>query len=62
MRERESQPLIIPGDTAIPAGSLRCDRLVKSSLASSMVGFINGGNCGSLPDWRPSAETSMVLD
>lgn len=27
----------------IPAGSFRWERLVKSSLASSIVGFINGG-------------------
>ena len=27
----------------IPAGSLRWDKFVKSSLASSMAGFINGG-------------------
>jgi hypothetical protein len=45
----------------LPAGSLRCDRLVRSSLASSMVGFIKGGSDGSLPDWRASRETSSVL-
>jgi hypothetical protein len=41
---------------------LRCDRLVKSSLASSIVGFIKGGNEGSLPFWRASIETSTVFD
>ncbi len=35
--------------------------MVKSSLASSMVGFIRGGKFGSLPLWRPSADTSTVL-
>ena len=46
---------------ALPAGSLRCERFVRSSLASSIVGFINGGSDGSLPDWRASSETSNVL-
>lgn len=32
-----------------PAGSFRWDRLVRSSLASSIVGFINGGSEGSEP-------------
>ena len=27
----------------IPAGSFKCDKFVRSSLASSMVGFISGG-------------------
>jgi hypothetical protein len=40
---------------------LRCERLVKSSLASSMAGFINGGRDGSFPDWRPSRDTSSFL-
>jgi hypothetical protein len=31
------------GNGCIPAGSLRCERLVRSSLASSMAGFISGG-------------------
>src|SRR6516164_3154745 len=30
----------------IPAGSFRCERLVKSSLASSIDGFISGGREG----------------
>ncbi len=47
----------------LPAGSLRWDRLVRSSLASSMVGFISGGSDG----WllllaRASAVTSTTLD
>jgi len=33
----------------VPAGSLRCERFVRSSLASSMAGFIKGGRFGSLP-------------
>jgi hypothetical protein len=32
------------GVETVPAGSLRCDRLVRSSLASSMAGFISGGS------------------
>jgi hypothetical protein len=40
---------------------LRCERLVRSSLASSMAGFINGGRDGSFPDWRPSRDTSSFL-
>lgn len=35
----------------IPAGSLRWERLVRSSLASSMEGFINGGNDGLFGSW-----------
>jgi hypothetical protein len=31
------------GNGCIPAGSLRCERLVRSSLASSMAGFMSGG-------------------
>lgn len=34
---------------SLPAGSFKCERFVKSSLASSIVGFINGGNDASLP-------------
>lgn len=33
----------------LPAGSFRCDRFVRSSLASSMAGFISGGRLASLP-------------
>lgn len=52
-REREREEYV-------PAGSLRCERFVKSSLASSMVGFINGGREGS-PFWRASTANSRVL-
>ena len=31
-------------DRCSPAGSFKCDRFVRSSLASSMVGFIKGGS------------------
>jgi hypothetical protein len=46
----------------VPAGSFRCDRLVRSSLASSMAGFISGGSFdvhGS--PWRESTVVSIVL-
>jgi hypothetical protein len=45
----------------IPAGSLRCDKFVKSSLASSILGFIRGGSFGLLSSARASAVVSMVL-
>jgi hypothetical protein len=45
----------------IPAGSFRCDRLVRSSLASSMAGFISGGRLGSLPVWMATSVVSIVL-
>lgn len=45
---------------SLPAGSFKCDRLVKSSLASSMDGFINGGS-ESLPFSKASSETSTVF-
>lgn len=48
-------------EEAVPAGSLRCDKLVKSSLASSMAGFINGGSLSSLPVWMASRVVSTVL-
>jgi len=35
--------------------------LVRSSLASSIVGFIKGGKEGSLPDCKASAGTSIVF-
>jgi hypothetical protein len=47
--------------SAIPAGSLRCDRFVKSSLASSIAGFIKGGRSGLLANARASEVVSMVL-
>jgi hypothetical protein len=40
---------------------LRCDKFVKSSLASSIVGFIRGGSFGLLSSARASAVVSMVL-
>ena len=45
----------------VPAGSLRCDRLVRSSLASSIAGFISGGRFGSLPVWMATSVVSTVL-
>lgn len=52
----------MPGKGAsLPAGSLRWERLVRSSLASSIVGFIKGGSAEALPFWRSSSETSNVL-
>lgn len=53
---------MVAADEVIPAGSLRWDRFVKSSLASSIVGFIKGGSEGSFPFCRASTETSTVLD
>jgi len=46
---------------SIPAGSLRWDKLVKSSLASSMAGFISGGKLGSLPVWMARRVVSTVF-
>ena len=53
----------LPVSTAVsvPAGSFRCDRLVRSSLASSMAGFINGGRLGSLPVWMADSVVSIAL-
>jgi hypothetical protein len=50
------------GCGSVPAGSLRWERFVRSSLASSIVGFIRGGRRGSSPLCRASTETSMVFD
>lgn len=41
----------------LPAGSFKCERFVKSSLASRMVGFISGGKDSSLPPSRASRLT-----
>lgn len=49
------------GIESVPAGSFRWDKLVKSSLASSMVGFISGGNEGSLSFVKASSEISTLL-
>lgn len=45
----------------VPAGSLRWDKFVRSSLASSMAGFIKGGRLGSLPVWMASRVVSTFL-
>ena len=46
----------------VPAGSFRCDKFVRSSLASRMVGFIRGGSEASEPFCRASKATSTVFD
>lgn len=46
----------------MPAGSLRCDRFVRSSLASSMAGFIRGGREALLSSWRAAMVVSIVFD
>lgn len=46
----------------LPAGSFKCDRLVRSSLASSMAGFISGGKFGLLLTCSSSFVVSTVLD
>jgi hypothetical protein len=46
---------------SVPAGSLRCDRFVKSSLASSMVGFIKGGSFELLGSARASSVVSIFF-
>ena len=45
-----------------PAGSFKCDRLVKSSLASSIAGFINGGRFGLLSSRSSAWVVSIVRD
>jgi hypothetical protein len=42
----------------VPAGSFKWDRLVRSSLASSMAGFISGGRFSSLPVWMADSVVS----
>jgi len=42
----------------VPAGSFRWERFVKSSLASSIAGFMSGGREASLPFCRASSEIS----
>ena len=44
-----------------PAGSFKWDKLVRSSLASNIVGFINGGSEVSEPSWRAASVVSTVL-
>jgi hypothetical protein len=50
--------LVVPN---IPAGSFKCERFVRSSLASSMAGFISGGRFGSLPSLMEASVVSTVL-
>lgn len=50
-----------PGQCSIPAGSFRCDKFVRSSLASSMAGFIKGGRFGSLPSCTAAKVVSTVF-
>lgn len=45
----------------IPAGSFRCDKFVKSSLASSMAGFISGGREALLSSCKAATVVSMVF-
>lgn len=45
----------------IPAGSFRCERFVKSSLASNIVGFISGGRLAFESSSRSAAASSIVL-
>lgn len=45
----------------VPAGSFRCERFVRSSLASSMAGFISGGRFASLPVWMAKMVVSTDL-
>jgi hypothetical protein len=50
-----------PQDKCLPAGSFRCDKLVRSSLASSIAGFIGGGSEGLLDIWSSVWVVSIVL-
>lgn len=45
----------------IPAGSFRWERLVRSSLASSMEGFINGGKDGLFGSWSSACVVSTIF-
>ena len=45
----------------IPAGSFRCERFVKSSLASNMVGFIRGGRLAFESSSKSAAASSIVF-
>ena len=44
----------------VPAGSFKCERFVRSSLASSIVGFISGGRLAP-SDWSSATVVSMVF-
>lgn len=46
----------------LPAGSLRWDRLVRSSLASSIAGFIKGGMEELLSSCSAASVVSTVRD
>ena len=46
----------------LPAGSLRWERFVRSSLASRMAGFIKGGRDASWPSCRTATVVSTVFD
>ena len=45
----------------IPAGSFRCERFVKSSLASSIAGFISGGRSAFESSSRSARASSIVF-
>jgi hypothetical protein len=45
----------------LPAGSFKCERLVKSSEASNIVGFMSGGSFGSLPSAMAASVVSIDL-
>jgi hypothetical protein len=49
------------GRRCVPAGSFRWDRFVRSSLASSMAGFISGGRLSSLPVWMADSVVTTVF-
>lgn len=44
-----------------PAGSFRCDKFVRSSLASSIAGFMSGGRFGLLSTWSSACVVSTVF-
>ena len=46
----------------MPAGSLRCDKFVRSSLASSMAGFMRGGREALLSSWSAAKVVWIVFD
>lgn len=45
-------------DVSIPAGSFKCDKLVRSSAASNIGGFIKGGSSES--SLFPSSTSRVV--
>ena len=46
----------------VPAGSFKWDKFVRSSLASSIVGFMRGGNDVSLSSLKAATVVSIVFD